>query len=635
MSITHPTRRRPRRFGDALGIRVLIVFSTVAVGAGLGRSLVTTYLPVLLERIQDAPGLIGTVMLVNTAAGFAVPLLVGAWSDRLRARGHGRTMPVVLGGTLVAAGGLLAIALGSTSSYLALALFAAVTYVGLNAVTTGHRALIPQTFDDEGRAPATAGEEVAMLVGTLGGVVAGGLLIDAEPWAPFALGALLLPALAVPTVVRMRRLEQPAPQRRTPRPGLPAYREALRRPGAVSVLSAQALWVVGYVGLPPFFILYAERELGMAASRAGLVLAVFGLLTGAAMLAAGLVRPAMQAPALILGAAMMGMGMVLVASSSSLALVAPALVPVAIGYGVLSTLGFPVFSRSIPRGEEGVGSALYFSARALSSAIALPLAGWTIDLTGNYRALFLLGGLATLAAIVPLLRLGGHTRLPPIARIVIARAGLLTSLALALLGAGLVTHHTELVAADRALFEALVGLGGTSRVVDELLVDPHLRNYALLTAVCMLAVASRGAASAWRTGVIVVGAGLAAYAAVRFCWGLWDRPRPEDFLGSAPANDHRWASYPSFPSGHVAVATAMALAGAIATRAWILWPFLWMFVAAVCWTRVTYGAHFPSDVLGGLLIGIASAAAVAVPPDHRLSAPSIRHVTADHPPAPE
>src|SRR5687767_7932680 len=86
--VTFPATKRPARRGGrpriSMGVAGLVAFSSVAVGAGLGRALVTTYLPVLLERIQDAPGLIGTVMLVNTAAGFLVPLVVGVWSDRLR-----------------------------------------------------------------------------------------------------------------------------------------------------------------------------------------------------------------------------------------------------------------------------------------------------------------------------------------------------------------------------------------------------------------------------------------------------------------------------------------------------------------------------------------------------------------------
>ncbi|MGI9658953.1 MAG: MFS transporter, partial [Gaiellaceae bacterium] len=156
------------------GSTALVAFSAAALAAGLGRAVITSYLPVLLADIRDAPGLIGMVMLVNTIAGFVVPLWVGVWSDRLRSRGHGRTMPFILGGSLLVAGGLGAIALGSTSSYALLALFGAVSYTGINAVTTAHRALIPENFQPDARARATGAEEFAMLAGTLAGLVVGG-----------------------------------------------------------------------------------------------------------------------------------------------------------------------------------------------------------------------------------------------------------------------------------------------------------------------------------------------------------------------------------------------------------------------------------------------------------------------------
>ena len=55
----------PRR----LRMPFIVAFAAAAVAAGLGRAVTTTYLPLLLHRIADAPGLIGMVMLVNAAAG--------------------------------------------------------------------------------------------------------------------------------------------------------------------------------------------------------------------------------------------------------------------------------------------------------------------------------------------------------------------------------------------------------------------------------------------------------------------------------------------------------------------------------------------------------------------------------------
>src|SRR5688500_14108347 len=102
----------------AAGLLPLLAFAAAALGAGVGRAVTTTYLPVLLERIKDAPGLIGMVMLVNAFAGFGIPLVVGLWSDRTT--GRARRTGFILGGALVTGGGLAAVALGSGTSYLAL-----------------------------------------------------------------------------------------------------------------------------------------------------------------------------------------------------------------------------------------------------------------------------------------------------------------------------------------------------------------------------------------------------------------------------------------------------------------------------------------------------------------------------------
>ena len=48
-----------------VALSALWAFATVAVALGAARAVTTTYVPVLLERIADRPGLIGAVMLVN------------------------------------------------------------------------------------------------------------------------------------------------------------------------------------------------------------------------------------------------------------------------------------------------------------------------------------------------------------------------------------------------------------------------------------------------------------------------------------------------------------------------------------------------------------------------------------------
>ena len=98
----------------------------------------------------------------------------------------------------------------------------------------------------------------------------------------------------------------------------------------------------------------------------------------------------------------MGAGFLGVASTTSLLGVSLAVLPAALGFGMISTLGFSLFAALIPQGEAGGYTALYFSLRAAAAMVALPLAGWLIVATGSYRSLFVLGGIATLGALLPL-----------------------------------------------------------------------------------------------------------------------------------------------------------------------------------------------------------------------------------------
>jgi membrane-associated phospholipid phosphatase/predicted MFS family arabinose efflux permease len=591
----------------------LAAFSAAALAAGLGRAVLTTYLPVALARIRDAPGLIGLVMLVNVAAGFAVPLMVGVWSDRVHGRGHGRTGPFILGGSLVTAGGLLATALGVGSAYLLLAATALVAYVGLNAVTTAHRALIVETYGPDDRASATGAEELAMLVGTTLGVAVGGGLIEWRTWAPFLFAAVLVPLITLPTVLRMRGRERP--------PAVPPDRTALSwrhvpaiaaRPEVARMLLAQGLWVLGYAALPAFFVLYAEHELGLGPGAAGGLLVGFGVVCGLSMLAAGAERrPQRHAPLLAAGVVLLGGGLLAMTPASAPLEAAPGLLAAAAGFGVVSTLGFPVLSRWIPEGEAGAYTAVYFSVRSIAGAVALPAAGGVIAWTGSYRALVAAGGVAALAALVPLAPLAVRgVRRPrrPSAEAIARRAAPLVLATAGALALGLLVDRTALFRADEWLFRQLNGLGPTPGLLDEVLVGPDFRNYVILVGIVA------AGAVVWRRGRVLASvaatalAGLLAWLCVRVVWAVWERPRPQEALADIDVGVHDWSSYGSFPSGHVAVWLAMALTVSVVFPRLLL-PLMAV-VAVVAVTRVLGGAHFPSDVAGAMLIGWASARAV-------------------------
>lgn len=66
------------------------------------------------------------------------------------------------------------------------------------------------------------------------------------------------------------------------------------------------------------------------------------------------------------------------------------------------------------------------------------------------------------------------------------------------------------------------------------------------------------------------------------------------------------ALHESFPSGHASFVVLLAAALSARVARSFKYP-LWLFAAAVCLSRISVGAHFPADVIGGAVIGLGSA----------------------------
>ncbi len=131
--------------------------------------------------------------------------------------------------------------------------------------------------------------------------------------------------------------------------------------------------------------------------------------------------------------------------------------------------------------------------------------------------------------------------------------------------------------------------------------------YQLLPAVMLI---SAAIAALYDRPRIVAAVGLASFLAVvsLILKQFIHRPRPETIKLTS-----RWINTYSFPSGHSAgsaicygLISYLVLEHLASPLAWIVAAGLWLLIFLVGLSRVYLGVHYPSDVLGGWLFGLAS-----------------------------
>lgn len=90
------------------------------------------------------------------------------------------------------------------------------------------------------------------------------------------------------------------------------------------------------------------------------------------------------------------------------------------------------------------------------------------------------------------------------------------------------------------------------------------------------------------------------------------RGRPQTWSAEAPLSFEplNWDAYAyqSFPSGHATTAFSLALTVAFLWPR-LLWPMV-LLAAAIAFSRVVVGAHYPADILAGAVLGTVGAYAV-------------------------
>lgn len=102
--------------------------------------------------------------------------------------------------------------------------------------------------------------------------------------------------------------------------------------------------------------------------------------------------------------------------------------------------------------------------------------------------------------------------------------------------------------------------------------------------------------------ITILSAIIARFGVTELIRFLYHRPRPFSVL---PVRQLLFENEWSFPSGHSAFFFALAAAVYFYDKKWGAWFFIGALLITA--SRIIAGVHYPSDILGGMIIGIAVA----------------------------
>jgi undecaprenyl-diphosphatase len=114
----------------------------------------------------------------------------------------------------------------------------------------------------------------------------------------------------------------------------------------------------------------------------------------------------------------------------------------------------------------------------------------------------------------------------------------------------------------------------------------------------------------WRRPSLFLQVAVADFSAQLLSGGLkqaFERARPSTVFAEPKPLVHA-PTDPSFPSGHAA--SSFACATMLAFYAPRFAPAFFLLAAAIAWSRVYVGVHYPLDVFGGAVLGVVIAIAL-------------------------
>ena len=370
-----------------MGVRQMLVLTLPTLGFSTALSLVTMYLPLILERFTSSATLIGFAIGGEGFFSFLIPVWVGVLSDRIWTKRWGRRRPfMIFAAPFMAASLILA---PFQPGYLPIAISTFVFFAAYHFYTPPYQALLPDVTPPalHGR---VQGFQTVMRGGGLfmGMVVAGFLFYRWEPL-PFILCGLLIMVFTYLTVVKIREPEPEFSQL----PSRPSLMEEVKRVWQSTrqnrsiqrFMVASFLWESTLAGLRPFILLYFTKSLGATEQVAGLLLGLVGVTYMVAGLASGFLGDKYGRSRIMRVGLWIYLGGCVFGFFIKDIKWAFVFLPVfGLGASIVLTLPYAILIRYMPKQHIGQFTGIFSMMRGLANIAAPVLAGGAVDIAGSY-----------------------------------------------------------------------------------------------------------------------------------------------------------------------------------------------------------------------------------------------------------
>jgi multidrug resistance protein len=387
-----------------MAILFLIVFTDL-----VGFGLIIPLLPFYGEHFQATPAEVGALMAIYSLAQFIAAPLWGRLSDRA-----GRKPVLALS------------LLGATLAYVWLAyseslwmLFAARALGGFMAGNIGTAfAYVADVTTPANRAKGMGIVGAAFGLGFIFGPAIGGVLAGHDPvhadYRTPALIAAALSALAMILTVGILPESLPKSIRRAHRALPRADRwqmlaDALRRPGVGRLIGVAFLATFVFAGMETTFAMWSRRQFGWGPEQNGYLFAFVGLISATVQggLVGGLAKRFGEHRLVVTGAAALAFGMLAIPFASSVSLLAPAMLVVALGFSLMTPSLNSLVSLKVDAGVQGGTMGVIRSATTLARVLGPGWAGLLFEHLGKDWPFFS-GAVIMTGVIVIALALGAE-----------------------------------------------------------------------------------------------------------------------------------------------------------------------------------------------------------------------------------